>query len=281
MPQSSKPSIFTERRTGRAFEPRRVPPKRTIGKVITAIIRRRNHRANTDDGVLDDPSHNARAAKSIAIIFGVHIVAIVLYFVHWSFLSKHTTTPASASVSPPAQTVAETGGTFTVSRGDTYTTIANHLGIPEDAIRAANPVLTPGTKLVIPPKPANAPAPRDTTARGSAPDDGLMDANPEVTEPSEGTQRQDPAPGKATPPKSSTIKSAAVKTPPKAITTVDKPKDGKTAAPATGSRSYTVRSGDNLWRISKRLKVDQDALMRANGITDPNKLKVGMALKLP
>jgi LysM repeat protein len=248
--------------------------------MLNAIIRRNNkrQRARTDQDGPDDPSHNARAAKSIAIVFGVHIVAIILIFLHWSFLSKHTSAPASATVSPPAAVAAEGAGTFTISRGDTYTTIANHLGIPEAAIRAANPVLTPGTKLVIPDRPANAPAPPETATRAGAQDDGLIEANPVVTEPAETDPARPPTQDKSTSAKSTAAKSTAAKpgadkTPPRAIP-VEQP--AKTA-----TRSYTVRKGDNLWQISKRYKIDQKALMRANGITDPNKIKAGMALKIP
>lgn len=276
-----KSPTFSERRPGRAFEPRRQPPKRPLGKMVSAIIRTRNQRAHTDRDLPDDPNHNARAAKSIAILFGVHIVAVILIFLHWSFLSKHTDAPASATVTPPAALAAGSGKPFTISRGDTYTTIANHLGISEAAIRAANPVLTPGSQLVIPPLPANAPAPPDT--RAPSPDDGLVDVNPEVTEPADAPPAATPVPDKPTTTRTAartTPRTAPAKSPPRAIP-LDQPRQAKTASRPPGGRSHTVRSGDTLWKISKRYKVDQQALMRANGITDPNKIKIGAALTIP
>jgi LysM repeat protein len=51
-------------------------------------------------------------------------------------------------------------------------------------------------------------------------------------------------------------------------------------AAATG-KSYVVQNGDSIWRIANRFKVNQDALMKANGISDARKMKVGMSLVIP
>jgi len=45
-----------------------------------------------------------------------------------------------------------------------------------------------------------------------------------------------------------------------------------------GSNCYTVRLGDNLYRISLRLGVSVYALMQANGITNPNRIYAGQVL---
>jgi LysM repeat protein len=42
-----------------------------------------------------------------------------------------------------------------------------------------------------------------------------------------------------------------------------------------------VQPGDSIWRIANRNKVSQDALMRANGISDARKMKTGMKLVIP
>ncbi len=47
------------------------------------------------------------------------------------------------------------------------------------------------------------------------------------------------------------------------------------------SRHHTVQSGETLFRISKRYDVSVDALMRANGISDPRTLRVGQRLVIP
>lgn len=46
------------------------------------------------------------------------------------------------------------------------------------------------------------------------------------------------------------------------------------------SQTYTVKSGDNLWRISKKFQVSVDEIKRANNLRD-NRLQVGMKLEIP
>jgi LysM repeat protein len=53
------------------------------------------------------------------------------------------------------------------------------------------------------------------------------------------------------------------------------------ATPTASGQTYVVQSGDNVWRIANRFKVDQQALMKINGISDPKKLKLGMSLTIP
>jgi len=64
-----------------------------------------------------------------------------------------------------------------------------------------------------------------------------------------------------------------------AKTTKDTP--AKSSKETATKQSYTVKSGDNLYRIAKRYKIDQTALMRANNISDPAKLNSGMTLVIP
>jgi LysM repeat protein len=52
-------------------------------------------------------------------------------------------------------------------------------------------------------------------------------------------------------------------------------------AQGPGSTTYIVQPGDTLFRISQRFGISQDALMRANGITNPNAIYVGQKLIIP
>ena len=44
---------------------------------------------------------------------------------------------------------------------------------------------------------------------------------------------------------------------------------------------YTVQSGDNLVNIGRTFKVPHEAIMQINGITNPNRLRVGQKLNIP
>lgn len=46
------------------------------------------------------------------------------------------------------------------------------------------------------------------------------------------------------------------------------------------SQTYTVKKGDNIWRISKKFQVSVEEIKRANNLRD-NKLQVGMKLEIP
>ena len=75
---------------------------------------------------------------------------------------------------------------------------------------------------------------------------------------------------------------------PAVVITTPKPSKTTTtqATPAptssnTGSRTYTVQTGDNLFRIGLRFGVPYQQIATANGITDPTKISVGQVLIIP
>ena len=47
------------------------------------------------------------------------------------------------------------------------------------------------------------------------------------------------------------------------------------------SKNYYVKAGDSLGSISKRFKVSTKDIIKLNGITNPNKIRIGQKLKLP
>ena len=57
--------------------------------------------------------------------------------------------------------------------------------------------------------------------------------------------------------------------------------DAPRANSATSGLTHTVKSGENIWRISNQYKVSQKELLNLNGINDPSKLQIGQVLKLP
>lgn len=49
----------------------------------------------------------------------------------------------------------------------------------------------------------------------------------------------------------------------------------------TGENTYTVKAGDNLYRIGLNFGVDWQQIAEANGIINPNQIVVGQVLKIP
>ena len=62
---------------------------------------------------------------------------------------------------------------------------------------------------------------------------------------------------------------------------VDLTEVGAEPLPTEGQRTVIVESGDSLGKIAKRFDRTVDQFMRANGISDPNLLKVGQVLIVP
>lgn len=54
---------------------------------------------------------------------------------------------------------------------------------------------------------------------------------------------------------------------------------GSAVAPVTKPIEYIIKKGDNLWNIGRKIfKVDPYQIARDNGLTNPNKLKIGQKL---
>jgi LysM repeat protein len=54
-----------------------------------------------------------------------------------------------------------------------------------------------------------------------------------------------------------------------------------TERPRAAVSEYTLRAGDNLYMVSRKLEVPYNELMQANGLSDPRQLRVGQKLKVP
>ncbi|RYD34395.1 MAG: LysM peptidoglycan-binding domain-containing protein [Verrucomicrobiaceae bacterium] len=254
---------------------KRTPASKGIFRRLSAVTRSRKQRAATAtaDDMFEHEDHSSRISRALTIIFLIHIVVIGLIFFHQKFLDKGA--PATeAVVKKAAVTVPERvlpklsdgGQVHRVKVGDNYDKIAAAYEVDVEELRAANNHvdIVPSLLMKIPPRKVLAMTPPEVQAISNPEmiaDNGLVDAIPVET---------------AGAPRAQLVRPVA---------DVPAARQGTAATPvktpAASGRKYVVQSGDNIWRISNKFKVDQKALMQANGITDPKRLKLGMTLNIP
>jgi LysM repeat protein len=161
---------------------------------------------------------------------------------------------AEASVATPL--AAEVSGqTYTVVAGDTLKKIASKFKTSIEALEKANnltstSIIRTGQVLVV--------------GKGSAAPSASASAKAE------------PVPlAQATP----SVVAKPLPVQPVAAKTAAEPQAQESKSSA--GQSYVVAKGDNPYSIAKKFKVTQEALMKANNIDDPRKLKIGQSLAIP
>ncbi len=155
---------------------------------------------------------------------------------------------------------------------------------PEETSPAAPPAAEPATPA---PSPETAPAETPTAETAPAPE-------PAATETSTPAEESEPAPA---PPALETVNQ---ETPPPAETTETVPTPQESSAPSatveaettvpenaqnakeeTAYELYTIKAGDNLYRLSKQRNTTPEEIMRINNISSANLVKLGAQIKLP
>lgn len=254
---------------------KRRPVSKGMFKRLRAVTGNRKQRvAATAAAEMEADESGSKISRALTIIFLIHIVAIGLIFVHQTFLDgrepevaksakavKQDAVPAVAS--PARRTdlprLASGEKPYVVMQGDNYARIAAQAEVDEADLRLVNGhvEIVPGLLLKIPPKRIVAADPPEVVAiRSQTPADsdrGLVEALPVDVSSAPRAQLVKP-----------NIKPAA-----------------SAPAAATTGKSHVVQNGDSIWRIANRFKVSQEALMKANGISDARKMKVGMSLVIP
>lgn len=106
---------------------------------------------------------------------------------------------------------------------------------------------------------------------------------PSPTPPVVLTQISIPAASSAQTPEGATAAGATTPTPPAPESVVVNPpsQGGQSGSESEQFFVYTVASGDTLAAIAARFGVSQEAIVRLNGLADPNALALGQQLKIP
>ena len=256
---------------------RRKPVRKTFYARLFNKTKPKKQRAAAATASAEDMDEGGiNISRSLTIIFAIHILAIGMIFIHKQYLSGRTETPESSAKIESVETAAPAVSTsrnndlpilsrgdepYMVKKGDNYSIIARKQGVDESELRNMNrgADIRAGVVLRIPQgKRIVAEVPPEVAAIRNQPaipvsEQGLVEILPPV-----------------------------VAAQPQLIRPTNRQLEGAPRANPVGSgRIHTVKSGENIWRISNRYKVSQKELLSLNGITDPSKLQIGQVLKLP
>ena len=218
-----------------------------------------------------------KLSQAFIVVLVLHVVAVAGIY-GFNQLKEKPARPASAKAESPeaaapaavnekkAETVSkvetptptksqESQTTYTVVAGDTLKRIASKFNTSIESLEKANTltstsIIKVGQTLVI-----------GSSAKAAA----------AAAQAVETTAKAAPTPAvvaKAPPVKPATVQEKAEAKP------LEKPQ-------TTDEKSYVVAKGDNPYSLAKKFNVTQAALMKANNIDDPKKLKIGQKLVIP
>jgi len=273
---------------------RRRPVSKGIFHRLSAVTRKRQRvSASATMAGMDMDDGGAKISRNLMIIFMIHIVAIALIFIHQRFLedrpqegnrsvSRDVAAPVAAAklaavaepgtlVKPKVAFVEKSNKTHITKDGETYATIAASLGVAEGDLRQLNQNITMRKGLILQ-------VPAINAAAVAVP---AVTVDPSLAAPTDAPAA--PTSHAATDVGMVEAVPVDVSRAPKAKTVVE-----SNLAPAatdekikSSGKTHLVKRGDTIVRIAKQYKVTQEALMSANSITDPTKLKAGANLVIP
>ncbi len=247
---------------------RRPPSKGILHRFHAVTSRGRRQRVAAAGAAqeFEEEYHGSKISRSLTIIFMIHIVAIALIFIHQQFLQGRESGTATASRNKTAATTASEAPRrsglpprlssgekpYIVRAGDNYARIATAQQVDEGDLRDINNQveISPGLILKIPPRRIVAEEPPELAA--------FRESN-------------SPASGRG--------QVVDVSDAPRAV--MVRPAAAPQRATPVSARHHVVKPGESIYGLSKRYDVSQRALMEANGISDPLKLRAGARLAIP
>jgi LysM repeat protein len=249
---------------------------------------------------------NLGVARALFVILVLHVAAIAAIFVH-NKVTDDDPVVMKSSVQDGAKLLAVGAGEepvgivkqqgedyYFVATGDTYDKIARSKGVDVTALKQlnSNVALRAGRILRLPTE-AAVPAAAQVPARP---------APPVVMDPPRPLYDRPVVVERAPEPVVEVARATIVEEEPPALVVVreeepvkvtpnvaipvmleSEPVKAKFVAAGVSDSGirHKVKSGDSIWGITRKYKVAQADLLGLNGIADPNKLRLGMELKIP
>jgi LysM repeat protein len=266
--------------------------KKGAFRTLFANVARKKHRAATAAAPMPEMEGdvpNLGIARALVVILIIHVVAIAGIFAHSHFFEGDAAKAAAAEPEllepvkqqPKADKLPQiaVGEDFHVVRtGDTYEKIAMAKGVEVADLQAANNHASLEADLIlrIPARTFVASEPEELTRlrQGSV----VLESPVEIADTLPADELRS-APMVET-------EAAAQLVRPNVTRDVEagRPVEQAGAAAATSPSAgtkYTVKNGDTFWKIAKNNGTTPEAVMKANRITDPRKLRPGMQLVIP
>lgn len=253
--------------------------------------------ASNHDFAVEEP--NLGVARALVVILILHLAAIAAIIVHHNTTKddiavKETpvANPEKRALAAPATERAQIGPNDRwkwVDKGDTYERVAREyqvdvaelrrlnkgnplvLGMalklpPEQAVAAIEPLPTPPADPILS---EQLPPIVDVPTRSGIPAEYEVVAAAQEIAP---TRQPLPSPEPV-------VQEPRVALPIEPV--VSRPVVQEAPKPKPASRSYTVKSGDNLWSIAKRNGISLAKLEAANPRINPRNMKIGSKLVIP
>lgn len=274
---------------------KRRPVKKGAFRTLFANVARKKHRAATAAAApmpeMEGDVPNLGIARALVVILIIHVVAIAGIFAHSHFFEGEAAKIAAAEpeLLEPAReqpTAAAnlpqiaTGEDFhIVKTGDTYEKIAMANGVEVTDLRRANDNVALSADLIlrIPARTIVATEPEELIRlrNGSAVLETPIETTVGSTLPVDDLRS---APMVETDAAAKLVRPNVTRE-----VEAERPVEqaGAPAASAASGKKYTVKNGDTFWKIAKANGSTPEAVMKANRITDPRKLRAGMQLVIP
>lgn len=271
---------------------KRRPVKKGAFRTLFANVARKKHRAATAAAPMPEMEGdvpNLGIARALVVILIIHVVAIAGIFAHSHFFEGDAAKAAAAEPEllepvkqqPKADKLPQiaVGEDFHVVRtGDTYEKIAMAKGVEVADLQAANNHASLEADLIlrIPARTFVASEPEELTRlrQGSV----VLESPVEIADTLPADELRS-APMVETEAAAQLVRPNVTRDV-EAGRPVEQAGAAAATSPAAGTK-YTVKNGDTFWKIAKNNGTTPDAVMKANRITDPRKLRPGMQLIIP